>query len=365
MSHDRPIEKAVLHIRQRQEIGGNQMKKGAVGLVMLAALVASAMLAGSGGAKPNATSTIAFIPPVLANPAIKALNDGIALKAKALGLNFETIGGQYSPQAQIVAMNAAIQKKVNMILIWPLDPKGIQPSFLKAKAAGIPILAIWSPGVPNIAGNFMYNDGGAIANIAKMAAAELKKEGKPCAVGIIQGIPVVNILNARNIGMEQGAKAAGCTILEKQVNQQDNNSGALPIAQAWKTKYGSKMTAILAYNDPSAEGAIAAKSGSFQPLVTGMNGDPDGLAAVKNGSLFATGAVPNVELGEAMAQVAYDTINHKPYPKTVWFNFEIVTKANVGSYVPWATRLAKGPLQITFVTKGGKTLVQTTPSFGG
>ena len=63
-------------------------------------------------------------------------------------MNFETIGGQYSPQAQIVAMNAAIQKKVSMILIWPLDPKGIQPSFLKAKAAGIPILAIWSPGVP-------------------------------------------------------------------------------------------------------------------------------------------------------------------------------------------------------------------------
>jgi ABC-type sugar transport system substrate-binding protein len=70
---------------------------------------------------------------VIANPAIKALNDGIALKAKSLGMGFETIGGQYSPQAQIVAMDAAIQKKVSMILIWPLDPKGIQPSFEKAK----------------------------------------------------------------------------------------------------------------------------------------------------------------------------------------------------------------------------------------
>src|SRR5262249_42111781 len=159
----------------------------------------SATVAGSGAAKPNAQFSIAFIPPVLANPAIKALDDGIGLKAKALGMSFQTIGGQYSPQAQIVAMNAAIQKKVNMILIWPLDPKGIQPSFLKAKAAGIPILAIWSPGVPNIAANFQYNDGDAIANIAKSAAAELKKEGKPCNVGIIQGIPVVNILNARNI----------------------------------------------------------------------------------------------------------------------------------------------------------------------
>jgi ribose transport system substrate-binding protein len=341
------------------------MKKGAAVLVALAALIASAALAGSGAAKPNASQTIAFIPPVIANPAIKALNDGIALKAKALGLNFETIGGQYSPQAQIVAMNAAIQKKVNMILIWPLDPKGIQPSFLKAKAAGIPILAIWSPGVPNIAANFQYNDQAAIAQIAKDAAAELKKEGKPCNVGIIQGIPVVNILNARNVGMAAGAKAAGCTILEQQVNQQDNNSGALPIVQAWKTKYGSKMTAILAYNDPSAEGAIAARSGDFQPLVTGMNGDPDGLAAVKNGSMFATGAVPNVELGESMAQVASLALAHKAFPKEIWFNFEIITKDNVGSYKPWADRLKAGPLKIAFVKKGGKTFVQTTPDFGG
>jgi len=341
------------------------MKKGAAVLVAIAALVASATVAGSGAAKPSARYSIAFIPPVLANPAIKALNDGIGLKAKSLGMSFQTIGGQYNPQAQIVAMNAAIQKKVNMILIWPLDPKGIQPSFLKAKAAGIPILAIWSPGVPNITANFQYNDGDAIANIAKSAAAELKKEGKPCNVGIIEGIPVVNILNARNVGMANGAKAAGCTILEHQVNQQDNSSGALPIARAWKTKYASKMTAILAYNDPSALGAIAARSGSFQPLVTGMNGDADGLAAVKNGSMFATGAVPNVELGEAMAQVASDVLNKQPYPKTVWFNFEILTKANVNSYVPWSTRLAKGPMQVSFVQKSGKTFVKTTPDYGG
>src|ERR1700730_2072158 len=157
-----------------REPGGDQMSKKAGTLAVIAAIVAFPATAGGGAAKPNAQCTIGFIPPVLANPAIKALNDGIAAKAKALGMSFETIGGQYSPQAQIVAMDAAIQKKVSMILIWPLDPKGIQPSFLKAKAAGIPILAIWSPGVPNVDSNFMYNDGGAEQKIAMMAAAQLK-----------------------------------------------------------------------------------------------------------------------------------------------------------------------------------------------
>jgi ribose transport system permease protein len=339
------------------------MKTRAAILGVLAALVVSVTMAGSGAAKPNAQFTIGFIPPVLANPAIKALNDGIAKKAKALGMGFETIGGQYSPQAQIVAMDAAIQKKVSMILIWPLDPKGIQPSFEKAKAAGIPIVAIWSPGVPNIQSNFIYNDQKTTQQIAIMTAAELKKQGKACAVGIIQGIPVVNILDARNKGLAAGAKAAGCTILEQQVNQQDNSSGALPIVQAWKTKYGSKMTAVLAYNDPSALGAVAAKGGSFQPLVTGMNGDADGLAALKNGTMFATGAVPNVELGEAMAQVSWLILNKKPYPKTVNFPFQILTKANVGSYTPWSTRL-KGPaMKISFVKVGGLIQAKATPDY--
>lgn len=341
------------------------MNRRAAILGVLGALMVSVTMAGAGSAKPNAQFTIGFIPPVLANPAIKALNDGIAKKAKALGMGFETIGGQYSPQAQIVAMDAAIQKKVSMILIWPLDPKGIQPSFEKAKAAGIPILAIWSPGVPNINANFQYNDGGATESIAKMAAAEAKKEGKPCAVGIIQGIPVVNILNARNVGLLAGAKAAGCTILEQQVNQQDNSSGALPIVQAWKTKYGSKMSVILAYNDPSALGAVAAKGGSFNPIVTGMNGDADGIAAVKNGSMFATGAVPNVEVGESMAQVAWNILNKQAYPKTVYFPFEILTKANVDGYTPWSKRLAGPVMKIQFVSSGGKTVAKTTPSYSG
>jgi ABC-type sugar transport system substrate-binding protein len=343
------------------------MKRRLAVAAALGAIFAFAVTAGTGSAKntkgASSAGSVAFIPPVLANPAIGALNDAIGKEAKALGMSFSTAGGQYSPAAQIVAMDAAIQKKFSVISIWPLDPKGIQPSFLKAKAAGIPIIAIWSPGVPNIDANFMYDDQPVEAQIAELAAAQLKKEGKPCMVGIIQGIPVVNILNARNLGMAQGAKAAGCTILEQQVNQTDNNSGALPIVQAWKAKYGSKMTAIFAYNDPSAEAAIAVKGGSFDPIVTGMNGDPTGISLVKSGQLFADGAVPNVEVGEAMAQVAYDIVNKKPYPKTVWFKFGILTKANVNQYTPWATRLAGSAMKITFFNSGGKTYAKTVPSY--
>jgi ABC-type sugar transport system substrate-binding protein len=337
-----------------------------LGLVAAVVMVAALLAAGAAQSRPSATKvTIAYIPPVLANPAIKAMNDAIAKQAKALGMGFATIGGEYNPQAQIVAMNAAVQKKVNAILIWPLDPKGIQPSFEKAKAAGIPILGIWSPGVANVDMNFQYDDSKGASTIARLVAAELKKQGKDCAVGIIQGIPVVDILRARNEGLEAGAKAAGCTILEKQVNQKDNSDGARPIADAWKTKHGSKMTAILAYNDPSALGAIAATGGSFKPLVSGLNGDELALAAVKNGSLFATAAAPNVEVGAAMAYAAYlKLVKKQTTPKEVWFPFQIITKGNVANYKSWSVRL-KGPAQkVSFVKKGGRFVVATVPNYG-
>jgi ABC-type sugar transport system substrate-binding protein len=339
-------------------------KLAGVGTIAIVAALVAMAIAGEGSASKNAKPLIAYIPPVIANPAIKAMNDAISLKAKSLGMDFATIGGDYNPQAQIVAVDAAIQRKVNAILIWPLDPKGIQPSFDKARKAGIKILAVWSPKVPGLVANFQYDDFTASKKIAMAAAAELKKQGKSCAVGIIEGIPVVDILRNRNLGLAAGAKAGGCTILEHAVNQKDNSDGSQPIAAAWKTKHGSKMTAILAYNDPSALGAVAVTGGDFKPLVTGMNGDSLGIAAVKSGAMFATGSAPNVEVGNAMAQAAYNTLVSKKFvPRQINFPIEILTKANVDAYKPWSVRLKGGPEKIVFVKSGSRWFVKATPDY--
>ncbi len=276
-------------------------KAGVVGVIAFVTALVMAVAVSAAPQKKSAGIVIGNIPPVIANPTIKAMDQGIKNQAKKLGMSAITIGGEFDPQAQIVAMDAAIQKKVSAISIWPLDPKGIAPSFEKAKAAGIPVFTIWSRGVPNVTANFQYDDYETAVAIAKMAAAELKKQGKECKVGIIEGIPVVTILKTRNDGLAAGAKAAGCTILEHTVNTKDNSDGAQPIASAWKAKYGSKMTAVLAYNDPSAMGALATVGGDFNPLITGFNGDSIAVDALKAKRLFASAAAPNVEIGNTIA----------------------------------------------------------------
>lgn len=320
-------------------------------LVVFFGTIAGVAGATSGGGQKS----LAYVPPVIANPVIKAGNDAMSIQARSLGLKFSTVGGEYNPQAQVVAVNAALQRQFDALAIWPLDPNGIKPSLAKAKAAGIPVFVQDSPSaVPPANTNFALDDYGATFRLAKYAAAQVKAAGKACSVGIIQGIPVVEILNNRNKGLEAGAKAAGCTVLAKQVNQKDNTDGAKPIVDAWKVKYGSEMTVVLAYNDPSALAAVAAATGSFDPLITGVNGDSLAIGALKRGDMLATMAQPAIEFGAAIAHTANQVLLGKKVPQTVWSFHSLVTRDNVDKYVTLEDRLKQGPWNVQIVQRNGR-----------
>jgi ABC-type sugar transport system substrate-binding protein len=333
--------------------------RGILALVVLALVSsAAAYAATSTSARSQQEKSIAFIPPVIANPIIKALNDAIKLKAESLGMKFTTVGGEYNPQAQIVAVDSVVQRKFDALLIWPLDPKGIQPSFDKARKAGIPIVVIESPKAGPYLANFSQQSYASAFAIGTYGAKAAKKKFGSCSVGIIQGIPVVDILRTRNIALEAAAKKQGCTVLDKQVNQKDNTDGARPIVDGWKTKYGSKMNLILAYNDPSALGAVSAVDSSFKPLITGENGDSLAIDAIKNHSLLATVSAPNVEMGEGMAQLTYNSIvKQRKVPKQVIVKYELITQQNVNRYKTPQARLALGPMNIRFVPPRGNASV--------
>ena len=320
-------------------------------------------LSASATPSQQANETLAIIPAVAANPAQQAIVIGFKKQATKLGYPSVMLGGEFDPQAQITAVNAAIQRKVAILAIWPLDPKGIRPTLDRARAAGIKVLTMWTPVAVGQASDFQYAEGPAAKKVAALAAARIKADGDTCKVGIIQGLPVVPILKARNIALEAGARAAGCQILERQVNEKDSADGALPIVQAWKTKYGSEMTGVLAYNDPSALGAVAARSGDFEPVVTGMNADPAALQAIRKGDMLATTTIPNPEMGNAMAYAGAQILDGKKTAKFLFGKCDVITKANASKYVPWPTR-NKGAMTVRFVRSGARTYFVTVPNYG-
>ena len=316
------------------------------GVVVLALAVLAGVFTGVAPAhkqQQRKTFTIGWVPPTVA-PFEAAMRSGIQKQAKALGMDVIVAGGQFDPNVQITAVDSLVQRKVDAILIWPLDEKGIQPAFDRARKAGIPLFVIDSPGAKPFTANFQTDDYAAGIKLAKSAAAKIKGSGEACAVGIIQGISVVPILRARNAGLEAGAKAAGCKVLDAQVNTKDNVDTARAIVSTWRTKYGSQMTGILAINDPSALAALSAVSGSFKPLITGYNGDAINVDEIRRGQLFATAALLSPEIGNGMAYAAYQVLTGKKVPSTIAAPYFALTAANVASYRGYTQRL-KDPMR--------------------
>src|SRR5437588_2845168 len=139
-----------------------------LGVLAVAAVATAAAVATSASGGARKTLTLAYVPPVIANPIIKAGNDAMAIEAKSLGMKFSTVGGEYNPQAQIVAVNAVLQRKFDALAIWPLDPNGIKPSLAKTVQAKIPVFVQDSPkDVPPANANFQLDDYAASVALAK------------------------------------------------------------------------------------------------------------------------------------------------------------------------------------------------------
>jgi ribose transport system substrate-binding protein len=282
------------------------------------------------------------------------------VQGKALGMDVVIAGGEYDPSKQLAAVDSLIQRKVDAILVWPLDPKGMQPALERAKAAGIPVIVQDSPTSDPVAMNFQVND----REAAEQAASALaEKLGPGCGggaqVAIIEGIPQAEVLKARNDGLAAGAKAAGCKVVAHQVNAKDSADGARPIVDAWKTKYGAALKGILAYNDSSAIGAASASGGDFKPVITGINADQPGVDAVKDRRVLATWDLRTPEIGNGMAWAAYQLLTKKSVPKTVNVEMVKVSDENVGDYPTNEDRL-KAPMKVSIEERDGEAFLKAT-----
>ena len=151
--------------------------------------------------------------------------------------------------------------------------------------------------------------------------------------------------------------------MERQVNEKDSADGALPIVQAWKTKHGNEMTGVLAYNDPSALGAVAARGGDFNPVVTGMNADPPPCRRSVGAICSPPRRSPTPRWATRWPTVAFSFSTARRRPSFLFGRCDVITKANAAKYVPWPVR-NKSAMKVAFVKSGAKTYFVTVPSYG-
>ncbi len=316
----------------------------------------------SGSAEPGSMKaeevTLGYVPPASENPIIQALIGGLEQKTEALGMTYKQYAGQFDTEAQIQGVRAALADGVDALSILPIDPKGIQPTLDEVRDADVPLIVNLTPEVKPFLTNFELNDEEAGYQVAQYVAETLKKENRECKVGIIEGIPTVPLHVKRNAGMASGAEDAGCEVLDKQVNKDDTAGGARPIAAGWATKYGSEMTGVLAYNDPSALGVTSVVSSDFSPQVSGFNGDPEGVKAVEQGRILVTMFEPVVLIGNGIAQSAYDNlVEGTEVPEEIWAEYELLDKETLKTFTRLEQQLAS-PMDVSWKDEGGKYIIR-------
>jgi len=294
--------------------------------------------------------TIGYAGAIQANPNNKAVEDGIRTQASELGMNVVVTDANLDPNKQIADVESLVAQGVDAIIIWPLDPNGIQAALDKARQANIPIIVQDTPDAGDVASNFQVNNFESAKKAAEIVAQEV---GQGAEIGIIQGLPVVGVLIARNEGFAAGAQEAGLKVVAEQVNDKDSADGARPIVDAWKAKFAANLKGVLAYNDPSALGAASAVGGDFTPLVVGINGDAEGVAAVKDGRLLATFDFMPVELGNGLAWGAHQLLTGNTLPNEVNFEMKLIDKATADSWTPSADRLTS-PMKVSIEERDGK-----------
>jgi ribose transport system substrate-binding protein len=260
------------------------------------------------------------------------------LEAKRLGVKLVILYNHVSADKQVTDFNQMIAQKVDAIIFHPLDRKAVRPSLAKAKAAGIPTL-----GMDGILAGEKLLDGmvtAAIAgrdHLAYLGVQEMARQ-KPGAKIVVMGLgfPVAT-LEYYVQRVQYWAKKAGLTVVARADNPTDNEAGGERAMRPVLARYPD-IDGVIAYNDPSALGAVAAARASGKSIIAiGTNGGSDARNAVERGRLQATvqAAFPGIVRRLIDAAYILATKQRASVPPVVLPTPYVVNKSNIDRMPSW------------------------------
>ena len=262
------------------------------------------------------------------NEFIVNVNDAMAKKAEAEGVELITVDAERSALKQVEQVESFIAQHVDAILLNPCEVEASSPAVAKALAAHIPIINVNSETSTQPTA-FVGSDDAESARIAmKFIADKLGGKGN---ILMMQGY----MGQAAQLKREQGAKEIlkqypGLTLLASQTGEWDR-AKALSLMENWIQSYGSKIQAVFCQNDEMGMGAVKALTDAGlknKVIVVSIDAIPDAIQAVKNGTLDATVFQNASEQGAKAVETAIKAIKKQAFDKQILIPFQLVTKQN-------------------------------------
>ncbi|GHC32449.1 hypothetical protein GCM10010507_00880 [Streptomyces cinnamoneus] len=298
------------------------------GALAAAALIAPLAL---GGCDRGGNTDLGLALSTMNNPFFVGIKQGAQAEAKARGLKINITDAQNDPLQQINQMETFTSQNVRAAVINPVDSDAAVPAVGVANRAGVPVISI-DRGVNGAAvGSTIASDnveGGRLA--ARTLAEALGGRGK---VAFLEGRPGTSAARERGKGFEEGIRAyPGIEVVARQPADFDRTKGMDVMANVLQAH--GDIGGVFAANDEMALGAskaLGARSGKDVRVVA-FDGTPDGIAAVRGGTLTATVAQQPKLLGRQAVEWALKASRGEKLPERVKVPVVLVTGENAAEF---------------------------------
>ena len=268
------------------------------------------------------------------NPFYIVMLKGIRARAEELGWDVATVSANEDKVKQINGVQDLIARGVKGILISPVDAVGVNAAYDAAKAANIPIVSVARGSTsPNQTLHVAMDEKQIGRDIAEWTAKSIGGDGKVAMLLGPSGAPTFRNLGdgytetmAKYPNIKIAFRADGPLTRERGVKQAEDAMVANP-----------DLKAIYCANDDVALGAaqaVIAAGRADKTIVTGMNGVPPALHAVKDGKLAMTVELNPFLWGRLGVDVMAAYLKGEKVEPRVFIKHVIIDKTNIDQKLP-------------------------------
>jgi ribose transport system substrate-binding protein len=254
---------------------------------------------------------------------------GIRARAQELGWDVATVSSNEDKLKQINGVQDLVAKGVKGILISPIDAVGVNAAYDAAAQAKIPIVSVARGSTsPNQTVHVAMDEMQVGRDIAEWTAKRLNGEGKVAMLLGPGGAPTF-----RNLGQgytEVMAKYPNIKVVFKSDGPLTRERGIKNAEDALVAN--PDLKAIYTANDDVALGAmqaVLAANRAGKTIVTGMNGVPPALRAVKDGNIAMTVELNPVVWGRLGVDVLATYLRGEKVDQHVFIKHVIIDSSNV------------------------------------
>ncbi|MCA2224059.1 substrate-binding domain-containing protein [Nonomuraea aurantiaca] len=283
------------------------------------------------GSPGGANIKIGMSVSTLNNPYFVQLRDGAQAEAQKAGATLTVTDAQNDASQQVNQVQNFASQAMKAIILNPVDSDAAAPAAKAAERANIPVIAA-DRGVNGAeVAQTVASDNVTGGKLAAQELAELL--GHKGQVVVLQGVAGTSAARDRGQGFTEGIKAfPNIKVVAQQPADFDRTKGLDVMTNLLQSNPG--INGVFAENDEMALGAIkalGAKAGK-EVKVVGFDGTPDGLKAVKAGTMNASVAQQPALLGQQAVAAAIKAAKGEQIEKTVAVPVKVATTENVDEF---------------------------------